>query len=96
MTDGENTRSQVGNAHIGGDLAAANSLTQSLCTAIKTSGIDIATVSYSNGGNAATNSAMLSDCASSESLYFDAANPVDLKNAFIDATNQSNEVRLIR
>ena len=96
MTDGENTRSQVGNTHVGGDLAAANSLTQSLCTAIKASGIDVATVSYSNGGGAATNSAMLSDCASSESLYFDATNPVDLKNAFTDATNQSNEVRLIR
>lgn len=96
MTDGENTRSQVGNAHSGSDSTAADALTDSLCTAIKSSGIDIATVSYSNSLGRASDSTMLSNCASNSDMYFNASNANNLKDAFSSATNQVNEVRLIR
>ena len=96
MTDGQNTRSQLGNIHNGNDYAGADALTQSLCTEIKDSGIMLATVSYSNGGSSSTNSAMLSECASSSNLHFDATNAADLKKAFSGAAQNINEVRLIR
>ena len=96
MTDGENTRSQTGTNHSGYDTAAADTLTQTLCTAIKNSDIDIATVSYSNVGSSSANSAMLSDCASSATLYFDATSANSLQAAFESATNQMNEIRLVR
>jgi len=96
MTDGENTRSQIGETHTGADTLAANALTQSLCTSIKSSGIEIATVSYSNSGKKATDSAMLKNCASGSDMYFDAFNANALEQAFLNATNQVNEIRLIR
>ena len=96
MTDGENTRSQVGISHNGNDAAAANALTDSLCKAIKSSEIEIATISYSNNPGTSTSSTMLSDCASSADMYFDASNAKGLRDAFLNATNQVNEVRLIR
>jgi hypothetical protein len=96
MTDGENTRSQVGISHNGNDAAAANALTDSLCKAIKSSEIEIATISYSNNPGTSTSSTMLSGCASSADMYFDASNAKGLRDAFSNATNQVNEVRLIR
>ena len=96
MTDGENTRSQVGETHAGSDYVAADALSQNLCTAIKSSGIDIATVYYSNSGSGSANNTMLRDCASSADLYFDASDAKGLEKAFSTATNQVNEVRLIR
>ena len=96
MTDGQNTRSQIGSNHNGSDYLAADSLTQSLCTGIKDSGIDIATVSYSNNGSSSADSTMLSNCASSSTMYFNASNAIDLEKAFLDATNQGSEIRLIR
>lgn len=96
MTDGENTRSQAGETHAGNDYDAADALSQNLCTAIKNSGIDIATVSYSNSSSSSTNTAMLRNCASSSDLYFDASDAKGLEKAFSTATNQVNEVRLIR
>ena len=95
MTDGENTQSQSGSSHQGRDSAAANVLTQRLCDSIKADDIKVATVSFSNGGNPA-NSQLLRSCASTPNLSFTAANAQSLKDAFESATDQMNEVRLIR
>lgn len=95
MTDGENTQSQSGSSHGGRDYAAANALTQKLCDSIKADDINVATVSFSNGGNPA-NSQLLRSCASTPALSFTAANAQSLKRAFESATDQMNEVRLIR
>jgi Mg-chelatase subunit ChlD len=95
MTDGENTRSQMGTMHTGTDTNAANALTLDLCTAIKNSEIKIATISYPSGTSAADDQ-MLTDCASSASMYYDASNPSDLEKAFANATERINEIRLLR
>ncbi|WP_427452511.1 hypothetical protein [Litorimonas sp. WD9-15] len=95
MTDGENTQSQSGSSHEGRDHAVANALTQKLCDSIKADDINIATVSFSNGGNPA-NSQLLRSCASTPTLSFTATNAQSLKRAFESATDQMNEVRLIR
>lgn len=96
MTDGANTLSQSGELHNGRDYAAADSQTTALCTAIKADDIQVATVSYSASGRSGANSRMLSQCASSGDLYFEAKSAGALADAFESAINQVNEVRLVR
>jgi len=96
MTDGQNTRSQDGVLHTGFDPIAANALTAELCNQIKSSNIEIATVSYSNNGTSAGDTRLLQTCASSESLFYEARNAASLRRAFENAIDQSNNVRLIR
>jgi Mg-chelatase subunit ChlD len=96
MTDGQNTVSQNGAEHSGNDYAGANDLTLALCNEIKSASIELATVSYSNGGMASADGAMLSGCASSESLYFLANDTKSLLDAFSKAASKTNEIRLVR
>ncbi len=96
MTDGQNTRSQDGILHTGFDFNAADVLTADLCESIKRNDIQIATVSYSNGGSGAANTAMLESCASSKGLFYEARNAISLRRAFESAINQANNIRLTR
>jgi Mg-chelatase subunit ChlD len=96
MTDGQNTRSQEGILHTGFDRTAANALTADLCEKIKNSDIQVATVSYSNGGTSGADTTMLKACASSDGLYYEARNAATLRKAFESAIDQANTIRLIR
>lgn len=95
MTDGQNTRSQDGTSHSAFDRDTANTLTQDLCSQIKGSDIQVATVSYSFGGSGA-DTQMLKACASSSGLFYEAKNAASLQKAFESAINQTNEIRLTR
>ena len=95
MTDGENTRSQSGTTHDGSDTATANALTLDICNEIKATGVQIATVSYSQGGGNQSNDAVLQKCASSPDLYFNAQNATKLRKAFEAAFESIRDVRLV-
>lgn len=96
MTDGQNNRSQIGTFHNGKDNSAANSLTLNLCDNIKASGIEVATVLYSNGYTGAHTDQVLRNCASTADLTFSAGNANSLRQAFESAAEQMDEIRLIR
>ena len=96
MTDGQNTRSQSGINHTGTDFAQADSFTLELCSAIKSSDIEIATVAYSNGGASAADASLLASCASTSAHHFSAANPSALLDAFGSAADKVSDIRLIR
>jgi Flp pilus assembly protein TadG len=95
MTDGANTRSKdAGNAyHWWTDVNAANQLTRELCDNIKADGIDLYTVSFDAGTAVA---AMLRDCATSPSMAYDAANAVQLNDAFVAIGESLSKLRLTR
>jgi len=95
MTDGDNTRSQSGTTHDGSDTAAANALTLDICNQIKATGVQIATVSYFQGGGKKSNDAVLQKCASSPDLYFKAQNATKLRKAFEAAFESIRDVRLV-
>jgi len=94
MTDGDNTRSQSSTTHDGSDVAAANTLTLDLCNEIKASGIQLATVSYSQGGSGGSDD-VLKQCASSPDLYFKAQDATKLRKAFEAAFESIRDVRLV-
>jgi len=96
MTDGQNTRSQLGTNHTGANYAQADSFTLELCSTIKSSDIEIATVAYSNGGASSADTSLLSSCASTSAHHFTAANPSALLDAFGSAADKVSDIRLIR
>ena len=95
MTDGQNTVSQSGSFHSGGDHLKANALTDELCTEIKKTDIKIATVSYSKGSRDSATTQLLKNCASSSELYFEPKNAKTLTKAFEDAIKSAEFVRLV-
>jgi len=95
MTDGQNTISQSGLFHTGRDGSAANTLTSSLCEEIKKDDLQIATISYSTGSRDSATTQMLKSCASNSSLYFEPSSADGLKEAFANAVNSTQGVRLV-
>ncbi len=79
MTDGENTISANTPFHDGPDSAAPDVLTLELCAKAKADGINLFTVGFQTTAAAMD---ILTQCASSPDMAFDAANPAALNAAF--------------
>lgn len=80
MTDGVNTKSKNGIGHFGTDSIAADTKTQTLCSAIKSRNITVYTIAYEVTDGSTRN--LLQDCASDPANYFDAKNAAQLAAAF--------------
>ncbi len=80
MTDGANTKSKIGIRHTGNDGDAANDLSRALCREIKASDVEVFTIAYEFGDVEAKN--ILRNCATNNSMFFDARNAADLQRAF--------------
>ncbi|NNE57858.1 MAG: VWA domain-containing protein [Hellea sp.] len=100
MTDGANTvRLSAPNHYT--DAAkvysdSTNDLTEELCTAIKSAGIEIYSVAYKLGSGDPDATQMIKDCATSPSHTFNADNQDELEAAFEDIGRSLFEVRLSR
>lgn len=98
MTDGKNTRSisdpYEDGEHEDSDEDAANALTSELCQNIKAANIDVWTVAYNFDD--ANSKAILQNCASTASQFFDASNQAQLKLAFEEIGNSLFTARLSR
>jgi Flp pilus assembly protein TadG len=80
MTDGDNTKSQLGTNHEGSDKAAANSAMTQLCANVKTLNIELYTIAF-EVTDAGTKT-LLQSCASNGAHYYDAENASELADAF--------------
>ena len=101
MTDGENTRSYGGTLegyegvyHWEQNKAASDDLTSDLCNSIKLDGITIYTVAFEVTD--IDTIALLRNCASDPSKFFDATNASALQDAFEDIGVDLAAVRLSR
>ncbi len=92
MTDGENTRAPSYPKHDSTSNSLANNLTQTICTNIKASKIEIFTVAFQVTD--ATTLNMLRTCATSNSYAFDAKDSNALVSAFQSISNQISQLRL--
>lgn len=92
MTDGANTRAANGSRHDSTNSNKADRATDSLCTAIKGSGIQIYTIAYEITANKTRN--LLQGCASGNDMYFDARNAADLNAAFAEIAANLSTLRL--
>jgi len=83
MTDGANTRSQGGSLGAEGHETpngnGADDLTEDLCANIKDDNILVYSIAYEITNTATRN--RLEDCASNPSMYFDASNGAELREA---------------
>ena len=89
MSDGENTLFPDATGEVLDDEdnpAIANANTNAICETIKQAGVEIYVVAY-NIDDAAT-SAILEDCASSESRFYPATSTDELKQVFVAITQQ--------
>jgi Flp pilus assembly protein TadG len=80
MTDGSNTKSQYNETHEGSSPADANAAMTKLCNNIKSDGIMVYTVAFEVNDSQIKN--LLTDCATSPTKFFDAANSSQLAQAF--------------
>lgn len=94
MTDGKNTLSPVYPAHTGSDTALADTLTREVCLNLKSKGIEIYTVAFQVPDEASK--AVLQECASSPSKYFDAEDGAELDESFQEIARDFNPLRLTR
>ncbi|MEM6554815.1 MAG: pilus assembly protein TadG-related protein [Pseudomonadota bacterium] len=89
MSDGENTLVPDATGEVlddGDNPAIANANTRAICDTIKQAGVEIYVVAY-NIADAAT-SAILEDCASSESRFYPATSTDQLKQVFVAISQQ--------
>lgn len=94
MTDGKNTLSPTYPAHDGSDAALADTLTSEICRNMKGKGIEIYTIAFQVPDNAAK--AVLQECASGASKFFDAGDGAELDRTFREIARDFNPLRLIR
>jgi len=80
MTDGENTRSKSGLTHNAGNINEANDKTARLCERVKGDGIEVYTITYALDDK--KTKALMRDCASDGTKFFDATTATDLNAAF--------------
>ena len=92
MTDGENTRSASFPKHDGNDTAAANAVTQELCTNIKAEGIQLYTLTFDVTDSTVED--LMSDCASGPPFYHDASSVGELLSAFEDIGKSLIQLRI--
>ena len=93
MTDGFNTHSPNYPDHSGADTVTANNLTAQTCASIKANGIKIFTVAFQVTD--LTIKAILQNCASSSTAYFDSTSAADLQTAFQAIGNAITQVRIL-
>ncbi|HMN72256.1 MAG TPA: pilus assembly protein TadG-related protein [Rhodoblastus sp.] len=93
MTDGYNTHSPNYPDHEGTDTSTANDLTAQTCTAIKAKGITIYAVAFQVSDP--TIKAILQNCATTSSGYFDSASSLDLLTAFQQIGAAITQVRIV-
>jgi hypothetical protein len=94
MTDGENTRAPDYPTHNSGDVSLANDLTKELCANIKKEKILIYTIAFDVTDP--TIKAILENCATAPSNYFDAANSGELVAAFQSIASSLRSISLSR
>ncbi len=94
MTDGKNTMSATYPYHNGGDAAAADTLTEELCTNVRDAGIEIFTVAFEVDD--ADTKDLLRSCATQPSNFFDAADEVELENSFITIAENFSALRIAK
>ena len=82
LTDGANTRAPSYPLHASGDVALANSLTASLCDAVKEDGVTLFAIAFAVTD--ATIKSLLEDCATTPGHYFDAGDDDALDAAFVE------------
>ncbi len=92
MTDGANTKSQKGIDHRGKSKSDADKLTAELCTKIKDANIEVHTIAYDISDAGTRN--MISACATSGDMFYNASNAEALKEAFSDIGDSLAKVRL--
>lgn len=92
MTDGANTRSPNYPDHEGSNASLANQLTSELCAGIKNDQITVFTIAFDVTDVTIKN--VLQNCATSAANYFDAANAVQLSEAFTQIGSAITALRL--
>lgn len=92
MTDGANTRANSGGYHDSTNRNKADKATESLCTAIKGSDIQIYSIAYEIKKTKTRR--LLEGCASDTSMYFNAQNAGDLSQAFAEIAANLSTLRL--
>ncbi len=80
MTDGQNTKSPDYPTHNKSSVTNANKITDELCDAVKDDDIIVYTIAFAVSDY--TIKALLEDCGSTPSHYFDAKNAAELNAAF--------------
>lgn len=94
MTDGSNTRSQAGQNHEGYSATDANTNLAELCKEVKKDKITIYTVAFEVADPQIKS--LLTECASSPSKFFDAANPAQLASSFSAIAGSLQKVTLTK
>lgn len=92
MTDGDNTRAANGKTHNSTNRNKADRATDTLCSAIKGSDIEIYTIAYEIKTNKTRR--LLEGCASDSEKYFNARNSADLSAAFAEIAANLSTLRL--
>lgn len=92
MTDGQNTLTPSYPYHVGGTATTANALTAQTCQNIKNDGISIFTVALSVTDPDIK--AILRNCASTPTQFYDAADTLALASSFQQIGTQLTAVRL--
>jgi Flp pilus assembly protein TadG len=92
MTDGENTRAPDYPTHNSASEVLANELTEEICVNIKAQDIMIYTIAFDLTDPKIK--AILEECATSPSHFFDAANAADLTDAFASIANSLRNISL--
>ena len=92
MTDGSNTRAASGTTHDSKSTNKADRKTDSLCSGIKGSGIQLYTIAYEVDDNKTRR--LLEGCASGSDMYFNAQNSSDLSSAFAEIAANLSTLRL--
>lgn len=82
MTDGYNTISATDNTHDGRDRNEADNLTAEMCRNIKADDVEIYSITYEVMDSSSRT--LVSNCATSSEMYYDAANGSELAKAFTD------------
>jgi hypothetical protein len=94
MTDGSYTRSQAGQNHEGYSSTDANTNLAELCKEVKKDKITIYTVAFEVADPQIKT--LLTECASSPSRFFDAANPAQLAGSFSAIAGSLQKVTLTK
>jgi Flp pilus assembly protein TadG len=92
MTDGENTRSQLGKTHDGTTASSANTTMSQVCTNIKLQNIEIYTIAFEVAD--VQIKTLLQQCATTSSNFYDAANATLLNKAFADIAGSLQKLAL--
>jgi Flp pilus assembly protein TadG len=93
MTDGANTVSATPPYHWGSDVTASNTMLSKTCTSVKTDNITIYTIAF-DVTDAGIKS-ILTNCATSPSNFYDAANVSQMTSAFKQIGAQLSSRRLV-